>query len=133
MILPAGRLPSLKFLKALPYEELFSLAAENSLTRKELKTIKSGPAKALILMAFNMAKTTPGNTLNIYTSKNATNGSAKVKESLSLNKQGWTIAVVDGQFKLNTATRFWFYAGLTDNNRSGKTKILSRFSSTIGQ
>jgi len=133
MILPAGRLPSLKFLNALPFEELFSLAAENALSTAQLKAVKPGSTNHFLLIAFNMVKTTPGNTLNIYTSKNATAGSVQVKESRSLNKQGWTIAIVDGQFELNTAAGFWFYAGMTDENRSGKSKLLSKFSSVIGK
>ena len=133
LILPANRLPSLRFLKALSFEELLSLAAENALGNGELKAVKPGTPVAFKLMAFNMVRTKPGTILNIYTSKNAKRRSAQVKESVSVNKQGWTVAMVDGKFELNSEPRFWFYVAMTDENKSDKTKYLSRFSSGMGQ
>ncbi len=131
MVSPGNRLPSLKFLKNLPFEELFTLAAENALSIEELKAIKPGSKVACKLMAFNMARIQASQVLNIYTSKDAGPGKTEVRESVSLNKNGWSVAVADGLFEFNSDPGFWFYVGLEDKYGWEKTRLLSRFSSVV--
>ncbi|HOD97358.1 MAG TPA: hypothetical protein PLT63_01150 [Syntrophales bacterium] len=133
LILPANKLPALKLLKGLSFEELLSLVAENALSRKELERLKPGQPGRFKLAAFNMIKAEPGKSLNIYTSKDDVSGSIRIKDSLSLNKNGWTAALVDGEFMFNTAPGFWFYVGMSDAKESGKTRLLERFYSRIKQ
>lgn len=133
LVLPANKLPALKFLKGLSFEELLSLVAENALSRKELERLKPGQPGKFKLAAFNMKKAEPGWQLNIYTSKDDISGGTRIEDSLSLNKDGWTAALVDGEFVLNTAPGFWFYVGMNDTKKSGNFRLLERYHSKFVQ
>lgn len=133
MVMPASKLPALKFLKALPHDELFKLVVENSLSTNELKRIKPGAAGKFKLAAFNMARAEPGRVLGIYTSKDKPSGSAKVADAVSLDYGGWGAALVDGEFMFNTMPEFWFYVGMSDVDRAGNTQLLDRYISLFVQ
>jgi len=129
LVVPSSRLPSLKYIAGLPFEELFSLAAENALSENELKSIRPGTKNAYKVMAFNMARSKPGTLLQIRTSPNASRGKIEVKESRSFEVQGWSVAMVDGQFEFNKSDGYSFFVGIIDRDNPAESVVLSRFES----
>lgn len=129
MVVPAKRLPSLKILARLTFSELFTIVAENAYTREELAQQKAGNYGPCKIVAFNMVRAEKGDKLKIFISEKDSRGRAVGKNTLSNNENGWTSAVVEGEFEFNSAPQYLFYVGLSDDEKTNDVEMLGSFGS----
>lgn len=128
LVVPSGRLPSLRSLKRFPLDELFRIASENALDRDELARLQADETGRYKLLAFNMVRGRAEDRLMIFVSEKEAAGRAAGSDRISLNDSGWTAAVVDGSFQLNSMPAYTFHVGM---QRSGTVTSVGRFKSVI--
>ena len=122
--LPLKELPPLPEMKQMGYPEIAEMIAQCSLAPEALKSMPANRMSQLRVIAVNQCRVRPDVQLSLSIAGDDDAYLAIAKRADAWNLNGWSIAVSDGAFILNTEPGFFIEVSKTEVTGSSKTNTL---------
>ncbi|MGB0712073.1 MAG: hypothetical protein ACPGUC_00800 [Gammaproteobacteria bacterium] len=121
LLVPAARLPSLKTLSRFPFDELYTLFAENALEPGAIAT--ATPDTRWVVGAFDRVRQSTDSRLSLHSSTSTF--VRQVEERFVLRDAGWNAVVASGRFSLAGASPPELFA--VHHGRNGEARPAGAF------
>ena len=116
------------------HAKLLKFISENALTKEQLSTT-SGKMQKYFVFACTMDRIANEAKLGLLVSQSNDGSIESAQESMDINYDGWHVAILRGQFKLNIEPEFFFKAIYKPGNeaplKEKKMQVISSFSSML--